>query len=860
MHPRTARPVTLFVLGLVLLLALIQLSAPVPIIRAAPRDPAITPLPAGFSVDGSVYGLTLAGDTLYVSGDFSYLGERNNGLTVLDADGRIPPGAPRGAESPYFAPLFGRILPDGAGGWFTILASAWMSSGSMVARLDADMRPLPGWPVTANGSVRDVALHGGVLYVAGNFTAISGEPRAGLAALNAGSGALLPWTAAGASGDYWRIAASDSAIYAARFLDASLAAFARDTGAAQVWSPAIAGSSIERLLVDGGRIYVVGQVTSSGSDGVSGNADDAQGLVVLDAVSGAAVGPPLQTSTATNYANLVLDIALSADRIYLAGTFGGVNGQPRRGLAALDRASGTLLPWRADLEYYFGAQPVPNANAIALDGDVLYVGGAFEQAGGQRRRNLVALDAVTGAVLPWRGSVNRSVYGVAAAGGRVALGGIFTLAGGEPSADVAAIDLATGRPRAWEARHTSAVSQTDADFGRGNGSVAGVAPLGDQVFFNTYLQDRFQNVALHRETAALQLWSALPAQRVVHAAAGDILLVSQRNVNTNATLAAFTPFADTPRWERQVAIQQVYKVLPAGDVVYGAGYTYNTTSRTYTGSVFALRLVDGVLLWERPIAGSPSTLALAGDTLFLGGSIQAVGGQAAGNLVALDALSGDTLPWPAMVTPSQVVYDLAIGEGRLYISGAFSAIGGAARPGLAAIDLGPTPALAAWAPQLPAGSPPPLFLALTGDALYAGSSFSAGTNRGFYGLLTYPLIGEAPTPTPTASSTATASPTNTSTATATSTASSTATANTSTATATPTASSTATASPTDTSSATASSTVTGSPTNTSIATSTRTPVTAASSTPTITAMLTASPTRTATPDTYHVYLPLLRYR
>jgi hypothetical protein len=578
MHSRSARPVLLFVLGLVLLLALIQLPAAAPTIRAAPPDPAITPLPGGFSVDGYVYGLTPAGDTLYVSGDFSYLGERNNGLTVLDADGRIPPNAPRGAESTYFAPLFGRILPDGTGGWFTILASAWMSSGSMIARLDADMRPLPGWPVNANGAVSDVALYGGILYVAGNFTASGGESRAGLAALSANSGVLLPWTVAGASGGYRRIAASDSAIYASRFSDASLAAFARDTGAARAWSPAIAGYSIERLLVDSGRLYVVGRVMSSGLDGVPGNADDAQGLVVLDAVSGAAVGPPLQTSEATNYANSVLDIALSADRIYLAGTFGGVNGQPRRGLAALDRPSGALLPWRADLEYYFGAQPVPNANTIALDGDVLYVGGAFEQAGGQRRRNLVALDAVSGAVLPWRGSANRSVYGVAAAGGRVAIGGIFTLAGGEPSADVAAIDVATGRPRAWEARHTSAVSQTDSDFGRGNGSVAGMAPLGDQIFFNTYLQDSFQNVALHRETAALQLWSALPAQRVVHAAAGDVVLISQRNVNANAMLAAFTPFADTPRWERQIAIQQVHKVLPAGDVVYGAGYTYNTTS------------------------------------------------------------------------------------------------------------------------------------------------------------------------------------------------------------------------------------------------------------------------------------------
>jgi outer membrane protein assembly factor BamB len=667
---------------------------------------------------------------------------------VLDAAGQIPPGVARGAQAAAFR-FPNRIVPDGAGGWFVAVNSY---PTDRIARLDADLRLQAGWPMLADGLIQDLARSGDTLFVAGDFTSIAGQPRAGLAAIDAASGALRPWTAA-TPGSYGRIAVSDARVYAARASGSGqpIAAFDRATGASHSWSPALRSGPVQRLLVDDGVLFVAGGVVNDGPDGLPFTDDDADGLLLLDAESGAARGPTVRTDAPPSRVSVVNDVVVTADTIFLAGTFGTLNGEPRAGLAAIDRATGAVRPWRADLEYpaYNGPGTIPVGEALALDGDTLYVGGSFERAGGAFRRNLAALDASTGALLPWRGSVNNFVYRLAAAGGRLAVGGSFTLAGGTPSVDVAALDLASGAPRPWEVQLTSGASETSPDFGPNGFYSLTAAPIDDMVLFP--VQSATSAIRAVRADDAAPLAWRIPADLTsIARAGGGLVLVSRRTSATTIAIAAYEPLASTPRWERTLPGERLGlgALLVAGDAAYGAVERFDSPSGPSEGRLFALSLADGAVRWELPVGGSGGALALSSGRLYVGGLFEQVGATPARNLAVLDAASGAVLPWPAALAPNSEVSGMAFDGDRLYLTGRFGAIGAAARPGLAAIDTAGSPALASWTPELPPNSAPTDAIAVTEGALFVGANVPIGTQRGMYGLLIFPFAPAATTPTP----------------------------------------------------------------------------------------------------------------
>ena len=80
-----------------------------------------------------------------------------------------------------------------------------------------------------------------------------------------------------------------------------------------------------------------------------------------------------------------------------------MGGQPRLDLAAVDAQTGTVLPFRADVTRNVAGSvrtllTVPYADG---SGAALYVGGDFTSIGGVPRAGIAAVDAETGAVLPW---------------------------------------------------------------------------------------------------------------------------------------------------------------------------------------------------------------------------------------------------------------------------------------------------------------------------------------------------------------------------------------------------------------------------------------------------------------------------
>ncbi|MDQ3735763.1 MAG: PKD domain-containing protein [Actinomycetota bacterium] len=106
----------------------------------------------------------------------------------------------------------------------------------------------------------------------------------------------------------------------------------------------------------------------------------------------------LLTSFAPDLNAQVLAVTASPDgtRVYVGGDFTLANGQVRNRIAAYDTATGALI-------FTFRSSVFGPVRALTATNTTVYVGGTFTAVGpgGQARKNLAAFDAASGAVLPW---------------------------------------------------------------------------------------------------------------------------------------------------------------------------------------------------------------------------------------------------------------------------------------------------------------------------------------------------------------------------------------------------------------------------------------------------------------------------
>jgi hypothetical protein len=142
-------------------------------------------------VDGPVGALALAGDRLYVGGEFATVGgaARRNLAAVSTAT-----GAPQAFRADLDARVRALAVGAGtvyAGGDFRTVGGA--TPRDRLVALDAQSAAPRPWKADADAPVRALALAGGQLIAGGDFSTIGGAARSYVAALSPSSGAVAPW-------------------------------------------------------------------------------------------------------------------------------------------------------------------------------------------------------------------------------------------------------------------------------------------------------------------------------------------------------------------------------------------------------------------------------------------------------------------------------------------------------------------------------------------------------------------------------------------------------------------------------------------------------------------------------------------
>lgn len=418
---------------------------------------------------GRVEGMAVLGDTLFVTGRFGAVGPPTGQLAVLDkTTGQADTSYPR-VDAPGTGVLV--TLPDGAGGYYAggeffnfgeqprLNLAHVLSDGT----IDPGFRPDPSI-AGASGFVEALVLDDNVLYVGGRFDTVGGQPREDLAALDAVTGAALPFAADfDRSNDFRSVRAlvgDAGVLYVAGEFSAvngqprtSLAAFDAVTGALLPWGPTLrvgppdTAPFILSLALSDATLYF-----SGGFDTVSGQAREEIAEVTLaDAVTGEGGIPTAWVPTFG-----LSDPVIAQDLLVVGGDVFAAAG--RRRLARIDRTTAVVA-------YMSGG--LSNASVLSYDPEggpsgqgTLYVGGQVLGSDNSTPfPTVVALDAATAQPTGYRvvgasaGSTVRALAVEPGPAGRLFAGGTFvTLSAGVTGRQgLAAFDLTTGRPTAFAA-------------------------------------------------------------------------------------------------------------------------------------------------------------------------------------------------------------------------------------------------------------------------------------------------------------------------------------------------------------------------------------------------------------------------
>jgi predicted small secreted protein len=187
---------------------------------------------------------------------------------------------------------------------------------------------------------------------------------------------------------------------------------------------------VSALAVTGQTVYAGGSFTSVGGQ-------PRNYIAAIDATTGSATGwNPDVAGLGNDVRDAITEVhalAVSGQTVYAGGRFNSIGGQTRHNVAALDPTTGALLNWNPDAN--------GEVDALAVSGQSVYMGGRFTAIGGRQRHRLGAVDATSGQVTAWNPAPTSDgsslVLALAVSGQTVYVGGAFDSIGGEPRTDLA---------------------------------------------------------------------------------------------------------------------------------------------------------------------------------------------------------------------------------------------------------------------------------------------------------------------------------------------------------------------------------------------------------------------------------------
>lgn len=313
--------------------------------------------------DDPVQALAVDGANLYVGGTFQAInGQPRTSLGAVDlATGAPTPWSPAIADPILSAPMIVRALAIGDG--IVYFGGRFSSVGGQarnnIAAVDAATGAVTAWHPQSEGEVGDMLRRGDTLYVTGIWAIPSGGP------------------------------------YSLVALDATTADF-------EPWKPVVYSicPSCERAAPLGINSIALGD-TVLYIGGIFTNVDTQKrhGLAAIDLTSGLATSWNPTPNESDIWADRATAIARDDGLVYLGGAFSRIGGFPRV-LAAVDAQTGAPTNWGATLSCvdngFMASYPAClSISAMVVHQNKVYVAGSFGEVNGKPQNNLAAISTDT---------------------------------------------------------------------------------------------------------------------------------------------------------------------------------------------------------------------------------------------------------------------------------------------------------------------------------------------------------------------------------------------------------------------------------------------------------------------------------
>jgi hypothetical protein len=374
---------------------------------------------------------------------------------------------------------------------------------------------------------------------------------------------------------------------------------------------------------------------------------------------------------------------------YIGGTFTSLGGEPRQKIGHI-LADGSVDPnFNPGVP---GQNSAVNALAVSGDGSTVYVGGGFENIGGQSRNNLAAVEAATGNVTNFNPAglgTDGQVFALEVSGTQVYVGGQFEKLGGQTRNGLAKVAGTTGGDLGWIPNPT---------FSGGGGLILAIRAAGNDV----YVGGVFTGIggAARRHLTKLSATSGTAA-------------------------TGFTPNPD----------DAVFALVLSGPTLYVGG-DFNNIGGQNRPAAARISATTGTLTpfnVDARNTDSVRALAVSGTDLYIGGFFPDLGNPVVGssNLVKVDGNTGAGnqafVPNIGGFDPTVSVKSLAVDGTKVYVGGDFTFVNKVTRHGIAALDPDGVPT--SFNPDAGPGGPNTFndvsAIVVRGNDIYLGGNFTS---------------------------------------------------------------------------------------------------------------------------------------
>jgi len=311
----------------------------------------------------------------------TYIGQsENNSFLQREPSGTLQIDTATGDLVGILADPGGSWTSDGANGYY-IYSNTNSEGAPYLTRTDINKKTVTGWtnPTLAQSAgstpfVSKVIRDGSTLYICGNFTSVNGSARAGIAALNSDTGALLSWNPGGNATYVYNIVSNIAGTIfyvTGNFTTiggqtrSQLAAITVSTALATAWNPA-PNAFVGAVNIDetNNVAYIGGSFTTVGGS-------NRTNLAQVSLASTGAVQAWNPSPSPSGSVGTIITTGTTTKTVYFSGSFTSVGGNSRSKIASWTAPSGGGVGAVTTLSL----ATVSNApRSMEISGSTLYVG------------------------------------------------------------------------------------------------------------------------------------------------------------------------------------------------------------------------------------------------------------------------------------------------------------------------------------------------------------------------------------------------------------------------------------------------------------------------------------------------------